>query len=129
VTSANIVLETTSHRHSIDMLGGVFEAFVCSHVGHLFMGNSNDFAPDVGSFIGCFIGNIWTVSTVILPSFKKKSVNEDPTGMVGVLADEVIERIRGWGFSKAVIPLAFEVLGELEGTNIQGVRGSRYGNL
>jgi len=74
VTSANIVFEITSDRYLIEMLGGVFEAFVCSHMGHLFMGDSNDFAPDVGFFIGCFIGDIWTVLTVILPSFKKKSV-------------------------------------------------------
>jgi len=93
VTSANIVFEINSHGHPIEMFGCVFEAFVCSHVGYLFMGDSNDFAPDVGFFIGCLIGNIWTVSTVILPSFKKKSVNEYPTGMVGVVADDVIERI------------------------------------
>jgi len=105
------------------MFGGVFEAFMCSHVGHLCMGDSNDITPDVGCFIGCFIENIWTVSTVILPSFKKKSVNEDPTRMVGVLTDDVIERIRGSGFSKAVIPLAFEVPGELEGTNITSSGG------
>jgi len=123
VTSASTVFEITSHRHPIEMSGGVFEPLVCCHVGHLFMGDSNDFAPDVGFFIGCFIGNIWTVSTVILPSFKKKSVNQNLTGMVGVLADDVIERIRGSGFSKAVIPLAFEVLGELEGTNIKGSGG------
>jgi len=53
----------------------------------------------------------------------KKSVNEYPTRMVGVLADDVIERIRGCGFSKALIPLAFEVLGELEGANIKGSGG------
>jgi len=57
------------------------------------------------------------------PLFKKKSVNEDPTRVVGVLADDVIERIRGCGFSKAVIPLSFEVLGELEGTNIKSSGG------
>jgi len=83
----------TSHRHPIERFGGVFEAFVCSNVGHLFMGDSNDFAPDGGSLIACLIGNIWTVSTVILPPFKKKSVNEDPTRMIGVLADDAIERI------------------------------------
>jgi len=43
--------------------------------------------------------------------------------MVGVLADDVIERIRGCGFSKAVRPLAFEVPGELKGTNIKGSGG------
>jgi len=40
--------------------------------------------------------------------------------MVGVLADNIKERIRGCGFSKAVISLAFAVLGELEGVNIKG---------
>jgi len=123
VTSANIVFEITSHRHPIEMFGGIFQAFVCSHVGHLFLGDSNDFAPAVGSFIRCFIGTIWTVSTVILPSFKNKSVNENQTKMVGVFSFNVIERNRGCGFSKAVIPLVFEVLGELEGTNIKGSGG------
>jgi len=56
--------------------------------------------------------------TVILLSFKKKSVKKDPTWMVGVLADDIKERITGCGFSKAVIPLPFELLGELEGANI-----------
>jgi len=107
VTSANIVFGMTSHRHPIEMLGAVFEAFVCSHMGHLFMSYSNDFAPDIGFFIACFIGNRWRVSTVIHPASKKKSVNKDPTRMVGVLADNVKEGIRGGGFSKAVIPLAF----------------------
>ena len=71
MTSANIVFEIISNGHPIEMFGGVFEAFVCSHMGHLFMRDSNDSAPDVGSFIGSFIGNTWTVSAVILPSFKK----------------------------------------------------------
>ena len=74
------------------------------------MGDSNDLAPDVGSFLGSFMGNILTVSTVILPSFKKKSVNKDPTRMVGALADDVEERVGGGGFSKTVKPLAFNVL-------------------
>jgi len=87
------------------------------------MGDSNDLAPDIGSFISYFIGNIWSVSTVILPSLRKMSVNEHPPRIVGVLADDAIERIRGSGFSKVVIPLALEVLGELEGTNINGSRG------
>jgi len=29
----NIVFEITSHRHPIEMFGGVFEAFVCSDCG------------------------------------------------------------------------------------------------
>ena len=123
VTFANIVFEISSDRHPIGMSGGVFEAFVSSHIGHLFMSDSNEFAPDVGSFIGGLIGNISTVLTVILPSLKKKSVNKNPTRMVGVLSDDVTERIRGCGFSKAVIPLAFEMLGELEGANIKGSGG------
>jgi len=57
------------------------------------MGDSDDLAPDIGSFIGCFIGNTWTVSTVILPSLKKKSDNQNPIRMVEVLADDVKERI------------------------------------
>jgi len=123
VTSANIVFEITSNRHPIEMFGAVFEAFVCSSIGHLSKGDWNDVAPDVGSFIGCFIGNISTVATGILPSFKKRSVNKDPTGMIGVVADDVIGRIRGCGFSKTVIPLAFEVLGELDGANIKSSGG------
>ena len=119
----NRVLEITSHRHLIEMFGGVFEAFVWSHVGYLFMGHSNDLPPDVGFFISCFIGNIWTFSTVILPSCKKKSVNKNPTAMVQVLADDVIGRIRCGGFSKAVVPLVLELLGELEDANIKGSGG------
>ena len=111
--SANTDFEITSQRRSIEMFGDVFEAFVCSHVGHLFMSHWNDFTPDVGRFIGLLIGNICTVLTVILPSFKKKSFNEDPTRMVGFLADNIKERIRGCGFSKAVIALASQVLGKL----------------
>ena len=86
------------------------------------MGNAQDFAPDV-SFVGCFIGNIWTVLTVILPSFKKKSIDENLTRVVGVLADYVKERIGGCSFSEGVVPFAFEVLSELKGTNIKGSRG------
>ena len=58
MTSANIVFEITSRRHPIEMFGDIFEAFVCSHMGHLFMGDWNDFAPDIGSFIGSFIRRI-----------------------------------------------------------------------
>jgi len=123
MTSANIVIKITSHRHPIDMFGVIFEAFVYSPVGHVFMGDLNDFAPEVGAVIGCFIGNLGTVSTVILPSFNKKSVYKDPTSMVGVLADDVKERIRGCCDSKAVIPLGFEGLGELGGANFMGSGG------
>ena len=120
MTSANIVFEIVSHSHPVEVFGGVFEAFLCSHVCHLFVGDSENFAPDVVSFIDCFIGNIWTVSTVILPSFKKKSINNDPVWVVGVLADDIIERIRYGSFPETVIQFAFEMLGELEGANIEG---------
>jgi len=43
--------------------------------------------------------------------------------MVGVLADYVIERIRGCGSSKAVIPLVFAVLGELQSPSNKGSGG------
>jgi len=43
VTSVNIVFEITSHTGPIEMFGGLFEALVCSHMGHLFMGDSNSF--------------------------------------------------------------------------------------
>ena len=87
------------------------------------MSNAKDFASDIVSFVGCFIGNIWTVSTVILPSFKKKPIDENPTRMVGVLADDVKERIRGCSLSEGVVPFAFEVLSELKSTNIKGSGG------
>ena len=80
-------------------------------MGHLFVGNPDNFAPDVVSFIGCFIENIWTVSTVILPSFKKKSINNDPAWVVGIVADNIIERIGGGSFPETIIPFPFEVLG------------------
>ena len=120
MTSANIVFEIVSHGHLVEVLGGVLEAFLCSHVCHLLVGNSDNFAPDVVSFIGCFIGNIWTVSIVILPSFKKKSINNNPAGVVVILADDIKERIRGGSLPETVIPFSFEVLGELEGANIEG---------
>jgi len=113
----NGIFEISSHRHSIEMVGGVFEAFACSHMGYLFMGDFNDFPSDVSFFIGRFIGSICTVSKVIHRSFIKRSGNKDRTGMLGVLADHVIEPISGSGLSKGVIPLAFEVLGEREGGN------------
>ena len=116
----NIVFEIVPHGHPVAVLGGVFEVLLCSHVCHLLVGNSDNFAPDVISYIGCFIQNIWKVSTVILPSFKKKSINNNPAGVVDVVADDIKERIRGGGFSDTVIPLAFEMLGELEGANIEG---------
>ena len=119
VASANIVFEIASHSHPVEVFGGVFEAFLCSHVCHLFVGNPDNFTPNVVSFIDCFIGNIWTVSTVILPSFKKKSVNNDPAWVVEVLADEIMERIRGGSFPETVVLFSFQVLGELEGANIE----------
>jgi len=120
MTSANIVFEITTPGHPIEILEGIFEAFVGSHIGNLFMSDSNDFPPNINSFTGCFVENIKTISTVIRHSFKKRSVNNKPTGMVVVLADDVIERIRGCSFSKALIPRAFEMLAELEGLNIKG---------
>ena len=120
MASANIVFEIVSHSHLVEVLGGVFEAFLCSHVCHLFVGNSDNFTPYVVSFISCFIGNIWTVSTVILPSFEKKSINNDPAGVVGVLADDIKERMRGGSFPETVVSFSFKVLEELEGMNIEG---------
>ena len=120
MTSADKVHEIVSHGHPVEVLGGVFEAFLCSHVCHLLVRNPDNFGPDVVSCIGCFIGNIWTVSTVILPSFKKKSINNDPAGVVGLLADNIKERIRGSRFPETSVRFAFEVLGELEGANIEG---------
>ena len=123
VASADTVFEIGSHSHLVEVSGGVFNAFLGSHVWHLVMGDWKNFASDVVSFMGCFIGNIWTVSTVILPSFRKKSIDENPTGVVWVLADDVKERICSCGFSEGIVPLSFEVLRELEGANIMGSRG------
>ena len=119
MTSADIVFEIGSHCYPVEVARGIFETFLRSHVCHLFMGNAKDFASDVVSFVCCFIGNIWTVSTVILPSFKK-SIDENPTRRVGVLADDVKERIGGRSLSEGVVPFACEVLSELKCTNIKG---------
>ena len=43
--------------------------------------------------------------------------------MVGVLADDIKERIRGGSFPETVVPLALEVLRKLEGANIEGSAG------
>ena len=126
MASANEVFEIGSHYHLSEVARGVFETFLGSHGCHLFMGNAKDFAFDVVSFVGCFIGNIWTVSTVILPWFKKKSIDESPTRVVGVLAKYVKERIGGCCCSKGVVPFAFEVLSKLQCTNIKG-SCNRYG--
>ena len=119
----NIVFEIGSHCYPVEVVRGILETFLGSHVCHLFMGNAKDFAPDVISVVGCFVGNIWTVSTVILPSFKKKSINKNPTRVVGALADDIKERISGCSLSEGVVPVAFEVLSELESTNIKGSGG------
>jgi len=71
---------------------------VSSYMGHFFTCDSNHFAPDVASFIVCFLGKMGTLSTVILPYFKKRFFNKNPTVMLGVLADDVMERIGGSGF-------------------------------
>ena len=75
MASADIDLKLGSYSHPVEVSGDIFKAFLCSHVCHLFMGDAKNSASEIGSFMGCFIGNIWTVSTVILPSFKKTSVN------------------------------------------------------
>jgi len=93
----------------MELCGDQLEALVCYQMGHPVMGDGKYFAPDIGLFIGGFLGNIWTVSTVILMSFKTKSVNQEPTRMLELLADKVIERIRDSAFAKAIIPLVFEV--------------------
>ena len=118
--SANIALEMVSHSHPADVLGDVFEALLCSHVCHVFVCNPDNFAHDVVSCIGCFMGNIWTVSTVILPSFKKKSINNFPAGVVCVFVDNIKKSIRGRSFDETVVPFSFEMLQELEGANIEG---------
>ena len=84
------------------------------------MGNPDNFAPDVVSCIESLIGNIWTVLTVNLPSFRKKSINNYAAGVVGILADDIKEMIRGGRIPQSVVLFAFEVLGELEGANIEG---------
>ena len=116
----NIFFEIYSQSHPIAVARGVFEIYLGSHVCHLFMSSAKDFASDIVFFVGCFRWNIWTVSAVILPSFKKKPIDENPTRMVGVLADDVKERIGGCTLSEGVVAFAFQVLSELKGTNIKG---------
>ena len=87
------------------------------------MGDVKNFASDVVSFMGCFIGNIWTVSTVILPSFKKNSIDENPTWVVGVLVDDDKERISSCSLAKGIVPFSLEVLRQLKGTNIKSSGG------
>ena len=123
VASAYIVFEICSLCHPVEVARGVLETFLGSHVCHLFVGNAKDFTSDIVSLVSCFIGNIWTVSTVILHFFKKESIDENPTRVVGVLADYVEEKIGGCSFPESVVPFAFEVLSELKGTNIKGSGG------
>ena len=123
MVSADIVFDIGSHSHLVEVSGGVLKAFLGSHVGHLFMGDAKNFASDVVFFMGCFIGNVKTVSTVILPSFKKKSISENPTRMVGIFVEDVKERICRCSLAKGVVPFDFEMLRELEGTNIESSRG------
>ena len=117
--SANIVFEIVSHRLLVEVSGGVFKIFLGSHVCYLLMGDSENPASNSISSIGCFIRNIWTVLTVILPSFKKKSINENQTIVVEVLANNIKEKISGGSLAGGVVPFAFEILSELKGTNVK----------
>ena len=69
MASTDIVFEIVSHCHPVEIVRGVIETFLGSHVCHLFVSNVKDFASDIVSFMGCFIEHIWTVSTVIFPLF------------------------------------------------------------
>ena len=129
MASANIGFEIGSHCHPVEVARGVFETFLCSHVCHLFMGNAKNFASDIVSFVACFIGYIWTVTTVIRPSFTKYFIDENPTRVVGVLADYVKERIGGCSLPEGVVPFGFEVLSELKGMNIKGSGGLVRGRV
>ena len=119
VATADIVLEIASHGHPVEVLGGILTAFLGSHVYHLFMDDSKNFASNVISIIGCFIRNIRRVSTVILPSFKQMSIDEDSTRVGRVLYNDVKERICSCSFLRNVVPFGFEVLSELKGANIK----------
>ena len=121
--SADLVFEIASHSHPVEVSGGVPKAFLGSHVCHLSMSDVYDFTSNVVSFMGCFIENIWTVSTVILLCFKEKFIDEDRTKVIGVLVDDVKESICSWSLAKRVVPFAFEVLREQEGANIKGSGG------
>ena len=123
MASANIVFEIGSHCHQVEVTRGVFETFLSSHVCHLCISNAKDFASDIDSFVCCSIGSIWTVLTVIFPSLKTKSIIENPTRMVGVLADDIKEGIGGCSLPEGVVAFAFQVLSELKGTNIKGPGG------
>ena len=114
VAPANVVFEIVSQSHPVEVAGGVFETFLGSHVCHLSVGNAKNLGSDIVCFVGCLIGKIWTVSTVILPSFKKESIDENPTSVVGVPAEYSKERIGGCSFREGVVPFAFKVLSELK---------------
>ena len=119
----DVVFEIGSHSYPVEVTGSVLKGFLYSHVCHLFMDHGTNFASDVGSFMGCCIENIWTVPTVILHSFEKKSIDENPTRVVGVLADDVKVRIYSCSISEGIVPLSFDVLRELKGANIQVSQG------
>ena len=58
VASVEVVFEIISHCHPVEVARGICEAFLGSHVCHLFMGNGNNVASDVVSFAGGSIGDI-----------------------------------------------------------------------
>ena len=54
---------------------------------------------------------------------KKESINDNPSRVVGVLVDDVKEKIWSSSFSKGVVAFAFEMLRELKGKNIESSGG------
>jgi len=121
--SADIISKIVSHREPVEVFGGVLVTLLGSHVCHLFMGNSNNFASDDESLVGGFVRDIWTISIVILPPFYQNSVTEYRIRVLIVLANNIEEGIRQGGFPDTVVPLAFKVRCELEGVDIECLGG------
>ena len=89
VVLADIVFEIISSCHPAEVARGIVKPFLGSHLWYVFMCNAKDLTTDIVSYVGCFMENIWRVSTVILPSFKNKSIKENPAGVVEFLADNI----------------------------------------
>ena len=59
--SANLVFAIVAYCTPVDVTRDVVKSFLGSHVCHPFISKAEDFTSDIVSFVGCFIGNLWTV--------------------------------------------------------------------
>ena len=77
VASANIVDKVLSHAVPVEVLRGVFVAFVGSKVCQLFMSETKDFAANI---LIIMMSCIWNIITVyyIFPLLDKNFVHADP---------------------------------------------------